>query len=227
MYADVRIKALAPDTTKPTVTVSQPRPRASVPAGRARQAGLRVRRRAGPDRVRRDAVQHRHAGPLHVHGHRARRGRQRDRRHAQLQRRRLHDRDAATVGATVPGDAVASRSARRRASARSRPAAARVHGDHDRERRSAPPATRRSPSADPGHLANGAFTLPQPLRVEIAPNDLERPGVQRPIHDHVQTDDRSDRRRAHRHLQPDADVHAVDDHALGRGPDATSGSRRC
>ena len=29
--------------------------------------------------------------------------------------------------------------------------------------------------ADPGHLANGAFTLPQPLRVEIAPTTWTGP----------------------------------------------------
>jgi hypothetical protein len=29
--------------------------------------------------------------------------------------------------------------------------------------------------SDPGHLANGAFTLPQPLRVEIAPNSWSGP----------------------------------------------------
>ncbi len=68
--------------------------------------------------------------------------------------------------------------------------------------------------SDPGHLTNGAFTalpLPQPLRVEIVPTDVDLTGVQRHF-------DRSrssrpiaaDGRPAHRDVQQDADVHAVD-----------------
>ena len=44
---------------------------------------------------------------------------------------------------------------------------------------------------------------------------LERPGVQRPVDDHLQAGDRGRRAAAHRHLLQDADVHAVDDEPLG------------
>ena len=216
MYADVRIKALATDTTKPTVTVSSARRGPDVPAGRARQAGLRLRRRAGPDRVRREPVQHRHA-----------RAASRS-RSPPVTRPATRPSSRATTASppTRPRRCRSARPSRRRSASRSaRPRrsarscrAWRASTRRPRPRTSsAPRATPRSPSADPGHLANGAFTLPQPLRVEIAPESLERPGLQRPVHDHVQTGDRRHRRRAHRHLQPDAHVHVVNNRTIRGG----------
>ena len=67
-----------------------------------------------------------------------------------------------------------------------------------------------SVSPQPAHLANGAFTLPQPLQVEFSKASWTGAGVQRPGDDHVQAGDRGDRRAAHRHLRQDADVHALD-----------------
>ena len=127
--------------------------------------------------MRREPVQHRHAGPLHVHGHRPRRGRERDRRHPQLQRRRLHDRDAdrrrdrpgdagltlgppASFGTFLPGVA----------NEYTATTTANVVSTAGIAKLSAALTV-----SDPGHLANGAFTLPQPLRVEIAPNTWSGP----------------------------------------------------
>ncbi len=69
-------------------------------------------------------------------------------------------------------------------------------------------------TSDPGHLANGTFTLPQPLRVEIAPATWSRPGLQRPGHDHVPPARQRHRRAAHRRLHQDAHLHAVDHDAV-------------
>ena len=35
--------------------------------------------------------------------------------------------------------------------------------------------------SDPGHLTNGAFTLPEPLRVELSQGDLDGAGLQRQV----------------------------------------------
>ena len=69
--------------------------------------------------------------------------------------------------------------------------------------------------SDPGRLANGAFTLPQPLRVEIAPNAWSGPVSKRDVHDHVPPSGRRQRRAPDRDLQPHADVHALDDDPVG------------
>ena len=69
--------------------------------------------------------------------------------------------------------------------------------------------------SDPGHLTNGAFSLPQPLVVELSKSTLDRPGVQRPGGDHVQAAHRRHRRAAHRQLLEDADLHAVYDGTVG------------
>ena len=45
--------------------------------------------------------------------------------------------------------------------------------------------------SDPGHLINGAFALPQPLRVEFSQVGVDRAGVQRRRDDHVQPGDRA------------------------------------
>ena len=67
-------------------------------------------------------------------------------------------------------------------------------------------------SPDPGHLVNGSFALPQPLQVDGSRRrQLGRPGLQRPVTINVQAAHRRHRRAAHRQLQQDADVHAVDD----------------
>ena len=44
--------------------------------------------------------------------------------------------------------------------------------------------------SDPGHLANGAFSLPQPLRVEIAKTAWSGPVSNESGRDHVQAGDR-------------------------------------
>ena len=56
--------------------------------------------------------------------------------------------------------------------------------------------------SDPGHLMNGTFSLPSPLRGDVLEVDLDRPGLQRPGHDQLQAAHRRDRRAAHR--QPTA-----------------------
>ena len=55
MYADVRIKELATDTTAPTITIRNV-PDGMRPAGHAVHRRLRVRRRAGPARVPATAI---------------------------------------------------------------------------------------------------------------------------------------------------------------------------
>ena len=39
--------------------------------------------------------------------------------------------------------------------------------------------------SDPGHLTNGAFSLPEALRVEFSQGVVDRPGLQRRGGDHV------------------------------------------
>ena len=77
------------------------------------------------------------------------------------------------------------------------------------------------PSAqNPGHLVNGSFFLPQPLKVQgsnaaVDDQDVQRTGLQRPGDDQLRAVHRRQRRVAHRDLLEDADVHAVDDEPVG------------
>ena len=80
-------------------------------------------------------------------------------------------------------------------------------------------------TAAPGHLVNGAFSLPQALQASGSTGrhlrcasghaeDVQRAGLQRPGDDQLQAADRVHGRAAYRHLRQDADVHAVDHHAV-------------
>ena len=83
-------------------------------------------------------------------------------------------------------------------------------------------------STNTGKLVNGTFALPQALQASggggvRAGRRLRRPTALKTWsaptsnevgHDHVQAVDRRQRRAAHRHLQQDADVHAVDDDSV-------------
>ena len=69
---------------------------------------------------------------------------------------------------------------------------------------------------EPGHLINGTFALPSPLEVSLSKASLDRAGLQRPGHDHVQAAHRRHRRAAHRQLLQDTDVHALDDEPVVR-----------
>ena len=69
-----------------------------------------------------------------------------------------------------------------RRSARSRPGVdARLRRRDDGQRDLHRRATRRSRVSDPGHLINGAFSLPEALRVEIAPAVLDGPVSNDPV----------------------------------------------
>ena len=82
--------------------------------------------------------------------------------------------------------------------------------------------------SDPGHLTNGAFSLPQPLQVGVLEVGLVWPDVQRAGGHHVQAGDRSQRRAAHRQLQQDPDVHALDHESVDAvgGPPGSPGGLR-
>ena len=120
----------------------------------------------------------------------------------------------ATFGAFTPGVA--------------RDYTASTHGDRDLDRR-----RRDADVADPsatatGHLVNGAFALPQALQVagtgafaplggSASPTPLKTwigADLQRGGHGQVQAVDRRQRRAPDRHLQQDADVHALDHDAV-------------
>ena len=217
MYADVRIKALTTDTTKPTITCPH---RADGPPFL----------QGAPDKPVYDCADEQDliecvASPFSTAtpGHFTFTVTARDAAGNETVVTRNYSVAAYTTATQRrrrdrPGDARASRSARRRRSARSCRASRASTRRPPPRMSSAPPGDAALTVSDPGHLANGAFTLPQPLRVEIAP---QRPGAgpvsNGHVHDHVQTGDRSDRRRAHRHLQPDAHVHAVHHDTLGEG----------
>ena len=68
--------------------------------------------------------------------------------------------------------------------------------------------------ADPGRLTNGAFTLAQPLQVAIAPEHVERAGLEWGLDPIFHPGHRRQRTAAHRNLQPHADVHAVHDEPI-------------
>ena len=51
--------------------------------------------------------------------------------------------------------------------------------------------------SDPGHLTNGAFSLPSAARGDLQQVGLDRARVQRPGHDRLQAAHRRDRRAAH------------------------------
>ncbi len=65
--------------------------------------------------------------------------------------------------------------------------------------------------SDPGHLANGAFSLPEPLRVELAKTSWSAPDRQRGRGDRLQAAREGDRRAAHRRVHAVAHVHLGDD----------------
>ncbi len=68
--------------------------------------------------------------------------------------------------------------------------------------------------SEPGHLRNGAFSLPEPLQVAINPLSFSGPVSNGARHDRLQPAHRRGRRAAHRHLRADADLHAVDDNSI-------------
>ena len=79
--------------------------------------------------------------------------------------------------------------------------------------------------SDPGRLTNGAFSLSEPLQVAFSKSTLDGAGLQRPGGDHVPPAHRRHPGAAHRHLQPDADVHVVDhDTVEMRRPRLAAGS---
>ena len=73
-------------------------------------------------------------------------------------------------------------------------------------------------SSDPGHLANGSFTLPSPLQVAFSKSTWNAPVSNDAVDDRVHAAHRRHRRAAHRELQQDAHVHAVDDGAVASRP---------
>ena len=66
----------------------------------------------------------------------------------------------------------------------------------------------------PGHLMNGAFSLPSPLEVAFSKSTWTAPDVQRPVTIALQAAHRRDRRAAHGRVQQDADVHAQHDESV-------------
>ena len=79
------------------------------------------------------------------------------------------------------------------------------------------------PSANaPGHLVNGAFSLPQPLQVAGTPlpsvvKTWSGPTSNESVTVDFTAVDRRERRVAHRHVQQDADVHPVDHEPVAEG----------
>ena len=97
----------------------------------------------------------------------------------------------AEVGAHGAGDARADARGRRRRSAPFQPGVAQgVHGRDGRQRRLDGRRRARSTVSDPGHLANGTFTLPEPLRVE---HRARTPGAT-PVSNATRRDQASSRR---------------------------------
>ncbi len=77
--------------------------------------------------------------------------------------------------------------------------------------------------SDPGHLTNGAFSLAEPLRVELAKSAWTAPTSNEKVGSRSGSSS-SDRPAAHRQLQPDAHVHPVHDEPIG--PSSPRGSPR-
>ncbi len=107
-----------------------------------------------------------------------------------------------------------SRSARPRRSARSLPGVARIYTASTDANVISTAGEATLTTSEPGYLTNGAFRLAQPLQVQLAPSAWTAPGVQRAGGDHVPAADRGDRSAADRHLLEDADLHALDHHAV-------------
>ena len=63
--------------------------------------------------------------------------------------------------------------------------------------------------SDPGHLMNGTFALPEPLRVEITPATWSAPVSNAPVAIVFKQLGEGHRRAPHRRVQQDADLHAV------------------
>ena len=114
------------------------------------------------------------------------------------------------------GDAVASRSARRPASGRSRPASTKDYTASTTATIICTAGDATLSVSDPGHLMNGTFALPEPLRVEFskttwsAPvsNDVSTIRFQQLIKRHGRAEDG--------HLYEDPDVHVEHDQPIGR-----------
>ena len=68
-----------------------------------------------------------------------------------------------------------------------------------------------SVSPQPAYLANGAFTLSEPLQVALSKAAWTGPVSNDPVTIAFQPAHRRDAAVAHRQLQQDADVHALDD----------------
>ena len=213
-----QIGSIAADNVAPTVTSTNEG--AGYLQGSARPGRVQLRRR-GPRRrvVHEPDDRRRHVEdrlPL-VHGHGRGQGRQHDDQDRRLRGQQHRRRPRA--GRHGRRHAVADAWARRPRSARSRRASRRSTRPPRRPTSSPPRVTRRCrwPTRAGQHRATwstATFALPQPLQGLGVGQDLHRPGLQRPAHDHVQAGDRRQRRAAHGHVQQDADVHPVDDDAV-------------
>ena len=72
--------------------------------------------------------------------------------------------------------------------------------------------------SDPGHLANGTFSLAEPLRVELSKAAWTAPVSNDPVTITFRQHIAADAAAQDGLLQPDADLHAVDDCAVASPP---------
>ena len=82
-----------------------------------------------------------------------------------------------------------------------------------------------SVSPQPAYLANGAYTLSEPLQVEFSKAAWTGPVSGDPVTITFRQHDRRDAAVAHRQLQQDADVHALDDEPVSASAPAAASSR--
>ena len=119
----------------------------------------------------------------------------------------------APVGGTVPPTLSLTLGQRPR-SARSRPASARDYTATTTANVISTAGDAALSVSDPGHLRNGTFELPQPLRVEIAPSAWSGPVSNASsaitFRQRINANDAA----ADRDVLEDADVHVVDDDAV-------------
>jgi hypothetical protein len=179
MYADVRIKELAPDTTKPTVTVSNPQDGARFLQG----SDVTPDYACADEQDLIECV----ATPLSTStpGHFTFTVTARDAAGNETTVTRAYSVAAYTtatgdVGATVPATLALTLGPAATFGAFT-PGVARDYTASTTANVISTAGEARLESSEAGHLMNGAFALPQPLRVEIAPNAWNDPVSNAPV----------------------------------------------
>ena len=214
-----QIGSIAADNVAPTVTSTNEgagylRGSAQTAAYACADEGLGVDSCTSAD----DHAGHVHGRLPHLHGHGRGQGRQHDDQDRQLHGQQHRHRRAA--GASVPATLSLTLGAPAQFGAFT-PGVAREYTATTTANVISTAGDAALSASDPsttntGQLVNGTFALAAAAAGPGRGQDVHRPGLQRPAGDHVQAGDRRQRPAAHRDVQQDADVHAVDHEPVAR-----------